>query len=93
MYLAVGRGSTASLVWFDTAIGICDHGPGYFSGSVTVNGNVLAVTTNGLQCLSGGFFEGPRTSVWTYDPQTDTITTDVFSGNGTVGSVWHRLMP
>jgi hypothetical protein len=91
MYLAVGPGNPASLAWLDTGVGVCNHRPGYFLGTVTASGNLLFVTTSGLQCLSGGFFGGPHTSVWTYDPQTDTITTDVQTGNGTVGSVWHRL--
>jgi hypothetical protein len=32
--------------------------------------------------------------VWTYDPATDTITTDGAFGNGTdIGDTWHRLSP
>lgn len=92
MYLAVGQGATPSIFWYDTHTGLC-AGPGWFAGSAVLDGDLLVITwQTGLECVSGGSFgSGGQQGTWTYDPATDTITTDPASGNGLIGSVWHRI--
>lgn len=92
MYLAVGQGATPSVLWYDTHTGLCD-GPGWLAGSGVVSEDSLVITwQTGLECVTGGSFgSGGHQTTWTYDPTADTITTDPASGNGTVGSIWHRL--
>jgi hypothetical protein len=92
MYVAIGRGATPSLFLFDTVAQVCGPGPGWLPGTLTIGGDVLAVTFGQLHCLNGGvFFDPGSTSTWIYDRQTDTIVTDLGFG-GTIQVVWHRLV-
>lgn len=91
MYMAIGPGSTTNFFAFDTVIGKCGPGPGWWSGPLVITGNVLTLTFSPFHCLNGTLLGGGGVFVWTYDPQTDTIATDTLFGNGITGDTWHRL--
>jgi hypothetical protein len=93
MYLAIGQGATPTIFLYDTQTRLC-AGPGWLAGSAVLDGNLVVIRwRTGLECVSGGSFGSGGTDLtpWTYDPATDTITTSAADGNGTIGSVFHRL--
>ena len=93
MYMVIGSGRTPSMFFYDTVVGKCGPGPGWWTGSATITGDTLTLTLGAIQCLNGTLLGngGGHQFVWTYNPQTDTIATDTFFGNGITGDTWHRL--
>lgn len=92
MYMVIGLENPTNFFAFDTVIGRCGPGPGWWTGPLVITGNVLTLTFSPFHCLNGTLLgNGGTQFVWTYNPQKDTIATDTVFGNGIIGDVWHRL--